>query len=252
MRDHFDVLLTRHLPACAACQIRSFGICANSGKDELAWLEQAKIYRRYSAGDTIALAGGRLPFVGSVMLGIASLSRILKDGRQQNVGLLMPGDFLGRPGRQVTLFTVTALTDMELCGFQHRVFDELLTRAPDLRGKLVEVMLDELDAARFWMVTLGRKTAREKLCSLLIHFADHQERGHAAPRTHGAQTIALALTREQISDCLALTLETVSRQFSSLAQDGLIRQQSKHVITILDHARLRDAAAEDSDGGMWS
>jgi CRP/FNR family transcriptional regulator len=252
MRDTVDTLFTRNLPACAACQIRKVGVCANSGTQELTWLEDTKIYRSFSAGETIAHAGTKISFVGSVMVGVASLSRVLQNGRQQSVGLLMPGDFLGRPGRPQTLFDVTALTNVELCGFPHKVFDNLLEKAPELRGKMVDLMLDDLDAARAWMVTLGRKTAREKLCSLLVYFAEHQRRSGAISVPGVSQTIAMPLTREQIADCLALTLETVSRQFTILVQDGLIGMARKHVICILDHDKLVEAAAEDCDGGLWS
>ena len=167
MRDTVGFLFGGSLPACAACEIRSIGVCAKSGADELAWLEDAKIYRTYASGDVIAHAGRRLPFVGSVMVGVASLSRVFEDGRHQSVGLLMPGDFLGRPGRPQTFFDVIAVTDVELCGFQHKAFDLMLEQAPELRARMVEVMLDELDAARAWMVMLGRKTAREKISSLI-------------------------------------------------------------------------------------
>jgi CRP/FNR family transcriptional regulator, anaerobic regulatory protein len=251
MRDTVGFLFGGSLPACAACEIRSIGVCAKSGADELAWLEDAKIYRTYASGDVIAHAGRRLPFVGSVMVGVASLSRVFEDGRHQSVGLLMPGDFLGRPGRPQTFFDVIAVTDVELCGFQHRAFDLMLEQAPELRARMVEVMLDELDAARAWMVMLGRKTAREKLCSLLSYVAAHQDRTRRSTR-HGGQTIYLPLSREQIADFLALTLETVSRQFSTLTAEGLITPERKHVMTIHDHARLSAAAGEDSDGGMWS
>lgn len=252
MRDTVDFLFSRNLPACTACQIRSVGICARSGAEELSWLEDAKVYRSYAAGETIAHAGSKLPYVGSVMVGVASLSRVLEDGRQQTVGLLMPGDFLGRPGRPRTLFDVTALTNVEFCGFSPRVFDQLLEKAPDLRNRLVKVILDDLDAARAWMVTLGRKSAREKLSSLLIYFAEHQKRTTNTPDRNSPQIIHLPLTREQIADCLAVTLETVSRQFSGLTQDGLVEPVRKHVIRILDHEGLMQAAAEDSDGGLWS
>lgn len=251
MRDTVDFLFSHTLPACTACQIRSVGVCANSDAKELSWLEEAKIYRSYPAGKTIVHAGQKLPYVGSVMVGVAALSRVLEDGRQQTVGLLMPGDFLGRPDRPRTLFDVTALTNVEFCGFTPSAFDQLLGKAPGLRNRLVKVTLDDLDAARAWMVTLGRKSAREKLSSLLLYFAEHQTRTVKTTVRSGSQIVHLPLTREQIADCLAMTLETVSRHFSDLMQEGLIEPVRKHVIRILDHEGLMLAAAEDNYGGLW-
>lgn len=251
MCDTVGFLAAGLLPPCPACQIRTIGVCAKSGTNELAWLEEAKIYRTYAAGEVIAHAGSKLPYVGSIMVGVAALSRVFEDGGQQSVGLLMPGDFLGRPSRPETLFDVIALTEVELCGFKHKAFDVMLEKAPDLRARMVEMMLDDLDAARAWMMMLGRKTAREKLCSLLAYIATHQDRLHPANQTD-AQTIYLPLRREQIADFLALTHETVSRQFTALTADGLIAPVRKHVMRILDKDRLIAAAGEDNDGGMWA
>jgi CRP-like cAMP-binding protein len=40
-----------------------------------------------------------MDFVASVVSGMAGLTQQLEDGRTQMVGLLLPSDFLGRPGR---------------------------------------------------------------------------------------------------------------------------------------------------------
>jgi hypothetical protein len=44
---------------------------------------------------------------------------------------------------------------------------------PELEHKLLEQTLTELDEARDWMLTLGRKTAGEKVASFLLLIATH-------------------------------------------------------------------------------
>ena len=242
MRDTIHTLLTGSLPPCALCQIRSVGICANSTDEELGWLEEAKLYRRYPAGTMIAFAGDRLDSVGSIMTGIAAIGGARADGRRQTYGVLMPGDFLGRPGRARVTFDIEAITDIELCGFKPAVFDTLLERAPQLHARMLEMTLDELDAARAWMMMLGRKSAREKLCSLLIYLLDRQDR---LDESSDASILRLPLTRERIGDFLALTLETVSRQFSGLRRDGVTEDLERHVLIIPDPERLRHEAGAD-------
>ena len=109
--------------------------------------------------------------------------------------------------------------------------------------------LDELDAAREWMLVLGRKTAREKIASLLSIIA----RRDATLQLKGAEgplVFDLPLTREAMADYLGLTLETVSRQMSALRRDGVIELQGKRHVTIPDFGRLMEEAGDDSDGGM--
>lgn len=252
MPDFLQLSASRDLPACAACQIRSLGVCARSHDAEIARLEATKRYRSYPAGTTIAFEGDTLNHVGTVMLGQASLSRILANGRRQTVGLLHPGDFLGRPGRPVTPFTVETITDVELCSFGYKVFDDLLSRSPDLHAKFTEIMLDELDAARDWMVMLGRKTAREKLCSFLIYLAYRQNRGGSMPQSVDPIAVYAPMTRDQIADFLSLTMETVSRQMTELRRDGLCEPVSRHKLRLPDFNALLVASGEDADGGMWA
>jgi CRP/FNR family transcriptional regulator len=108
--------------------------------------------------------------------------------------------------------------------------------------------LDELDAAREWMLLLGRKTAREKIASLIAIIA----RRDAALNRHdhrNAFTFDLPMTREAMADYLGLTLETVSRQVSALKKDGVIELSGKRHITIPDFDRLMDETGDDADGG---
>lgn len=239
------------LPACALCQFRSTGICALSGERELVQLEKGKILKRYSAGSTIAYPGDTLKHVGTVMVGLVSLSRVMQDGRRQTVGLLHPGDFLGRPGRSVTPFLVEALSETEFCSFDHKAFEHLLADAPELHSRLTDVMLDELDAARKWMKILGRKSAREKLCSFFVYLAYRLNRQSMRASDRSLPDIIhLTMTREQIADFLGLRIETVSRQFSRLAQEGLIEPVGRHGLRLPDFRAVLEAADEDDDGGM--
>jgi CRP/FNR family transcriptional regulator len=43
----------------------------------------------------------------------------------------------------------------------------MMDDTPHIAQRLLEMTLDELDAAREWMLLLGRKTAREKIASFL-------------------------------------------------------------------------------------
>lgn len=243
MHDPIQTLLSGDLPRCAVCHIKSIGVCAHSSEQELGWLEDAKLYRRFKAGTMIAYSGDKLDYVGSIMTGIASIGGTRSDGRRQTYGVLMPGDFLGRPGRTIASFDIEAVTDIELCGFTSSTFGQLLVRAPQLHARMLEMTLDELDAARAWMMMLGRKSAREKLCSLLVYLMDRQIR---LDEGKGIGVLRLPLTRERIGDFLALTIETVSRQFTALKKDGLIDDVQRNTLLIVDLPKLRIESGVDN------
>jgi CRP/FNR family transcriptional regulator len=64
-------------------------------------------------------------------------------------------------------YDVTATTDVVMCCFRKKPFEEMMATTPHIAQRLLEMTLDELDAAREWMLLLGRKTAREKIASLI-------------------------------------------------------------------------------------
>lgn len=234
---------------CGSCPIRHQAVCARCQPDELEYLDSIKYYRSYEAGQHVVWAGDHLDFVASVVVGIASLTQTMEDGRTQMVGLLLPSDFLGRPGRENAGFDVTAISDLTLCCFRRQPFEKLLATSPTISQRLLEMTLDELDAAREWMLVLGRKTAREKIASLLAIFARRDAQLHLA-RTPDDTTFDMPLTREAMADYLGLTLETVSRQMSALKREGAIELLGKRRIRVPDYARLLAETGDDTDGGM--
>ena len=212
-------------------------------------LEAIKYYRSFQAGQPVIWSGDRMDFVASVVTGIATLTQTMEDGRRQMVGLLLPSDFVGRPGRTHAPYDVTATTDLVMCCFRRKPFEEMMAATPHVAHRLLEMTLDELDAAREWMLLLGRKTAREKIASLLAIIA-RRNAGLALSQPMGAIRFDLPLTREEMADYLGLTLETVSRQMSALKRDGVVELEEKRRIVVPDFSLLMDETGDDSDSNM--
>jgi CRP/FNR family transcriptional regulator len=228
--------------SCADCPIRYNAVCSKCEPSELAVLEDIKYYRSYAAGRPIFFAGDPLEFVGSIVSGVASLTRTMPDGRVQMVGLLLPGDFIGRPNRSTIECDVVAQTDVMLCCFRRKPFENLISDTPHVGQRLLEMTLDELDAAREWMLVLGRKTAREKIASLLHMIATRT--AALKPVETEETAFTLPITRETMANYLGLTIETVSRQLSALKKDGLIAFDDRRDIRV---PNLGDLKAETGE-----
>jgi CRP/FNR family transcriptional regulator len=228
---------------CEECPIRHRAVCARCDDDEFASLEDMKYYRSYEAGQAILWRGDEMANVASLVRGVASISQTMEDGRRQMVGLLLPSDFIGRPGRERVLFDVTAVTDVTLCCFKRRPFERLVDASPNVSKRLLEMTLDELDSARDWMLLLGRKTARERIATFIRMVA---RRSQIPDDADSPNVFELPLTREAMADYLGLTLETVSRQFSALKRDETIRLHGKRGVEVLSQTRLAAEAGEDA------
>jgi len=228
---------------CGECPIRHRAICSGCEPEELLQLEKLKSYKSYEKGETIVWAEQPLSHLGSVVTGVASLNRTLEDGRCQIVGVMLPSDFIGRPGRSNVAHDVVAATDITLCRFEKPVFERLLSESPAIMFRLLSKTSDDLDAARDWMLLLGRKTAREKVAGFLSMLVRRAIQQNGMPAGDGA-TIALPLSRGDLANYIGLTLETTSRQFTLLKQDGIIALPSQRDVHVPSLANLFKEASE--------
>ncbi len=231
------------LERCSTCPIRHRAVCSQSTPEELVELDAAKFYTDYDPGQEIVGEGEPTKALGSVVSGVVALHKTLEDGRRQMVGLLFPSDFIGRPLRPVAPYDAIAVTPVKMCMFHRDQFERILTTSKNLEHRLLEMTLDELDAARDWMVLLGRKTARERLASFLIIVAKRQ----ASLEKHELQAgmrIEIPLTREAIAEFLGLTIETVSRQFTALRKVKVLGLPDRRHADLLDLDALREMAGD--------
>ncbi len=117
---------------------------------------------------------------------------------------------------------------------------------PCLEGALLKRTLDQLDVAREWMFTLGRKSAQEKMASLLLLIAERLMRkgkinGNGAAHDE-AREFDLPLSRIDMADCLGLTHETVSRELRGLKEKGVIGIRGRRRFVVPRLAVLKQLA----------
>ncbi|MEC9368283.1 MAG: Crp/Fnr family transcriptional regulator [Pseudomonadota bacterium] len=230
---------------CEHCTIRHRAICAALNKDELTSMNRIARQRLVNAGQVISADSEPGIAFANIVSGVVKLTKMLADGRQQIVGLQFPPDFLGRTFMDANPFTAEAATDVELCSFPKKEFEAVLRRYPGLEHRLFSDTLNELDAAREWMLLLGRKTAQEKVASFLMLLANRASNvgcSHS-DELHFAQ-FHLPLTRADMADYLGLTLETVSRQMTRLRSAGAISLAENREVVVPEMDRLRELAGD--------
>src|SRR5690606_22590979 len=144
---------------CRSCEVRHRGLCGALDADQLLTLSKHTRMVRRPAGDELIADDTEVTRYANVMRGVVKLSKMLEDGRQQVVGLQFAPDFLGRLYGEQSRITAEAASEVELCTVPRDALEKLVTEHPALERRLLEQTLRELDDARDWMVTLGRKTA---------------------------------------------------------------------------------------------
>ena len=229
--------------ACARCQSRACAVCADADTDCLTELDRIAHRAYLAAGESFVLEGEDARFAANVISGGLKVQKSLSDGRTQSVCFLYPGEFFGLPLHRRQAFSATAFDDTELCLLPRPALNRIMERHPDFERRLFRVIEDQLAAASEHLLLLGRKSAIERVASFLL---DLQLRATRRGATDGP--IGLPLTRLEIADYLGLTIETVSRCFTRLRQNGVVETLPGHParVHILDLARLAGIAKSEA------
>lgn len=226
---------------CRNCEVRHKGMCGALSAEQLLDLSRYTHMSHHDAGSELIADDTEITSYANVMRGVVKLSKMLEDGRQQVVGLQFAPDFLGRLFGLQHQMAAEAASDVELCRIPKTALEKLIKQHPHLEHRLMEQALRELDEARDWMVTLGRKTAAEKVASFLMMIATHIDPVVEARRVVGGRVGAqfdLPLSRSDIADFLGLTIETVSRQLTKLRKEGIIEVVNNRTVSVPDLSRL--------------
>lgn len=183
---------------------------------------------RYGPGQEISQAkdGRRIYRLAD---GWAFSGRFLKDGRRQIADFLLPGDPVnaaallgGADG--LSVFALNAVT--------------LVPADGDTQAVGTETSLALLARRAEHLITLGRRTAYERVAALLLQLCERLDAraGRQWPCYH------VPLRLEHVADHLGLSIVHVSRTMSQLRENRL-GQISRGKLEIWDRARLAELVA---------
>lgn len=221
---------------CQSCEARHKGICGALTPVQLTELSKHTSKTAHSHEQILIDTDKHQENYSNVLSGVVKLTKLMPDGRQQIVGLQFAPDFLGRPFAEDSNVIAEAATNVRLCSFPKSILESIITQSPDMERRLHQQHLNELDEARDWMLTLGRKTAIEKLASFLVLIISHID---PEAETQEILSIELPLKRKDIADYLGLTIETVSRQLTNLRKKNIVEIGDKKMIKIKDYSKLQ-------------
>jgi CRP/FNR family nitrogen fixation transcriptional regulator len=165
--------------------------------------------KTFSRDQRVYDEGDAADCVYKVVSGAVRAVRLLADGRRQIADFYLPGDVFGVELGERRRAAVEALGETVLLVARRG----LLAARPDHGGGLWRLALRELQRSQDHVLTLGRRSASERVASLLIDLAE---------RLDADRTFDLPMSRQDMADYLGLTIETVSRTLTQLQADGLV------------------------------
>jgi CRP/FNR family transcriptional regulator len=220
--------------------MRTLNVCAPLDDDELARLVALGKRLYFRKGDTLFHPEQRQGPFFKLTDGFVAVSRRLKDGRRQVVGLRLPGDVVGYLNTDgMYTFEGEALTDVAVCSFDRDGFDHFAAAKPKLAAAVSLALSEALKQTGQEMTSMGQLRSVERVASFLalLHESCQQRRLPTTP-------LPLPMSRRDIADYLGLVVETVSRAFSELRRRKVIAVAEAGV-EILDYQALAVIAKRD-------
>ena len=186
-----------------------------AGPDTLDVLEQFGSTVQIEREHEIYAQADSAEYCWRVVSGCVRTVKLMEDGRRAVGEFLLAGDHFGFDDIGTYDLAAEAVTDVVLRRYPRRMVEALAERHAGLAQRLRTMALTSLRTAHERALSLGRKTAVERIAAFVLEMA------RRAPAQSGA-LLELPMCRTDIADHLGLTVETVCRTLAYLKREGLL------------------------------
>jgi CRP/FNR family transcriptional regulator len=213
--------------ACSNCNLRELCMPIGLEVSEMKKLDEM-IEKRRQVKQGQMLYANADPFTSlyAIRTGFFKTCVVNEDGREQVTGFQMAGEIIGLDGivSDQHSCNAIALEDAEVCIMPFASVEDLSREIPALQRHVHRIMSREIVRENGMMMMLGNMRAEERLAAFLLNLV---QRLHA--RGFSQSEMVLRMTREEIGSYLGLKLETISRTFSKLSDEGIIEVKQRYV-----------------------
>lgn len=186
---------------------------------------------RYAREEEIFGEGEPAIYVYKVLSGAVRTYRILRDGRRQIDEFHFAGGYFGIEAGAEHRTSAEAITDSTVLLARRLSLSDLARQDSDVARQLLKLTVEGLQRTQDHVVLLGRKSACERVASLLLDLSK---------RAGNPTTVEVPMSRQDMADYLGLTIETVSRTLTQLQADGMIDIPTSRRILLRDRDGLAD------------
>jgi len=185
-------------------------------------LSENHLELRFTKGDTIIKQG---MFSTNVVFLRRGLAKIHLSGpyREQIVRLVKAPTYLGLPttfGDKINQYSVTAVTDTEVCYIDIHVFQTILNENREFSNDiLIELSKNELESFRR-CANRTQKQIRGNMADVLLEFSE---------KIFQSDRFMLPISQSELANLVDTSRESVSRVLSEFDKDGIIKLNGKEI-----------------------
>jgi len=225
-------------PRCSDCPVLKTSLFSSLSGEQVSRLGCVFRPARYRKNQILFFEGGMAQHMFALHAGLVKLVKSLENGKDRITGVLFPGELFGLEALAHPTYPLTAVTlrDSEICAASRDEVTVFLQSNPEIALGMVRFLVGELGRVRTQVTDMSFKDARMKLATFLLSLVTPDP----APQD-GRATLSLPLSRQEISEVLELSPETVSRTLTAFRREQLIVAHGRN-LTIQNVEGLQTAA----------
>ena len=216
--------------------LRAVSLFSGLEEDEIAFLSQRAVPRRYAPGQLIFSEGEPCTGLYVVESGHVRIFKSSANGREQVLNIDGPGSSIA----ELPVFdggsypaSATAVDDLTLLFVSKQDFQALCLTHPQVALKVLQVVGTRLRRLVGIIEELSFTTVRHRLASFLLRQA--QKEGQ---RTSEGLQITLPASNQELASQIGTVRELVSRNLSRLQAEGMLKIDGRN-LTICDLKALQ-------------
>ncbi|MDP5208619.1 fumarate/nitrate reduction transcriptional regulator Fnr [Microbulbifer sp. 2205BS26-8] len=225
--------------SCSNCSVRRLCLPAGPSRADIDLLEDVTRRKRIvRSGEMLYSAGDSFQNLFAIHSGSFKCVVTAADGDIQVTHFALPGELLGLDAysrRRHNSYS-EVLEDSSVCLLPFVQLERLAQQVPALQQQIYSLFSGELRQENELLMLLGKRSSDTRLVAFLINISSR-----CALRKYSPNQFVLSMPRIDIANYLGLTTETISRLFSRLRREQLIRVDGRSV-QILDIVGLSEIA----------
>jgi CRP/FNR family transcriptional regulator len=228
---------------CESCKTK---LCASKvpifsslNRDHLSKVVSKINHLSFNKGEAICVEGDLSNSLVIINQGQVKLTKVTKEGKEQIIRVLAPGDFFGELSifneKDKYNFSAYALSSVKICSLSKEAMHTILIENPEISVKILTEVSKRLMEAENLAQNLATNDADIRVANLISEFGEKY--GH---NTDLGIEVNLPMNREDMANYIGVTRETISRKLTKLQDSGVISLVGNKTLIIKDSSKLDD------------
>jgi len=211
--------------ACGECGFRSV-VYQSLSNDQLEHLSSRKELLKAKKGEAIIKQGDTIKDFIFLRVGLAKLTRVSSDGKEQLVGIVRPKDFVGLLSlfsSPTHSYSIIAIEDSEFCIVAFDTINSIVQENGKFAFSLLQKISQVSDLLISTKFDIDNRQLRGRIAFILSLFSKD---------VYDSTTFNLPVTQKEIGELIDMRIENVVRILSEFKKDKIITIEGTTIVIL--------------------